>query len=150
MKQLICLKEVASYSKGKQINGSELVVNGKYEYLNGGVKPSGRWTEANVAGNTITISEGGNSSGYVNFMKDPFWCGAHCYYLYDLKCEAKYLYYALKSQQRRLMAIRSGACMPNIKKNDWTAFLTSCPVLQKAERLVHSHLGRFRIWLFPM
>lgn len=50
-------------------------------------------------------------------MQQPFWCGAHCYYLFDLKCNNnKYLYYALKSQQDRIMKLRSGACMPNIKK----------------------------------
>lgn len=48
--------------------------------------------------------------------------GAHCYYLYDIKGNEKYLYYALKSQQDRLMALRSGACMPNIKKSDLGEF----------------------------
>ena len=51
-------------------------------------------------------------------MKEPFWCGAHCYFLYNVRGNKKYLYYALKSQQNRLMKLRSGACMPNIKKSD--------------------------------
>ena len=91
---------------------------GKYEYLNGGTKASGTWNEFNVNGKTITISEGGNSCGYVNFMKEKFWCGAHCYYLFDVKCKPKYLYYLLKGNQSNLMKLRSGACMPNIKKSD--------------------------------
>ena len=112
------LNQIASFSKGKQINGEELLETGIYDYLNGGINPSGKWNEFNAEGNTIAISEGGNSCGYVNYMDFPFWCGAHCYYLYDIKCDVKYLYYALKSQQDRLMRIRTGACMPNIKKND--------------------------------
>ena len=112
------LNEVTKYSKGIQINGDELVDDGKYIYLNGGINPSGRWNEANVDKNTIAISEGGNSSGYINYITEPFWCGAHCYYLYDGPHNTKYLYYALKSQQERLFRIRSGACMPNIKKAD--------------------------------
>ena len=56
-------------------------------------------------------------------MNNPFWCGAHCYYLYDIKCNIKYLYYALKSQQDRIMKLRSGACMPNIKKSDLGNFV---------------------------
>ena len=114
----IQLKEICSFSKGCQINGDELLENGEYDYLNGGINPSGKWNEYNVSGNTVTISEGGNSSGYVNYMPNPFWCGAHCYYLYELKCDVKYLYYALKSQQDKIMKLRSGACMPNIKKSD--------------------------------
>lgn len=118
MKQLVKLKDMASYSKGSQINGDELIEGARYYYLNGGINPSGKWNEANCEANTIAISEGGNSCGYVNYMQDPFWCGAHCYFLYDTVDNTKYLYYALKSQQDRIMKLRSGACMPNIKKGD--------------------------------
>lgn len=116
------LSDITQYSKGVQINGDELVDNGDYIYLNGGINPSGRWTESNVGANTVTISEGGNSSGYINYITEPFWCGAHCYYLFNGPKNTKYLYYALKSQQDRLFAIRSGACMPNIKKSDLGKF----------------------------
>jgi len=116
------LKDVASHSKGKQINGDDLIENGTYDYLNGGINPSGKWNEYNTESDTVTISEGGNSSGYVNFMINPFWCGAHCYYLYNLKTIPKYLYYALKSQEKRLMSLRTGAAMPNIKKSTLSEF----------------------------
>lgn len=116
------LGDVASFSKGAQINGDELMPDGEYSFLNGGIYPSGKWNAYNVCGRTITISEGGNSSGYVNYMEQPFWCGAHCYYLFDLKCDSKYLFYALKSQQERIMQLRSGACMPNIRKSDLARF----------------------------
>ena len=119
----IRLKDITSFDKGKQINGDKLISDGKYDYLNGGTKPSGKWNEYNTNGNAIAVSEGGNSCGYVNFMNNPFWCGAHCYYLYDIKCNIKYLYYALKSQQDRIMKLRSGACMPNIKKSDLGNFV---------------------------
>lgn len=122
MQMKVKLEDITRYSKGSQINGSELIDDGKYIYLNGGITPSGRWNSYNVDANTVTISEGGNSSGYVNFIAEPFWCGAHCYYLYEGPKNTKYLYYALKSQQERLFAIRSGACMPNIKKADLGKF----------------------------
>ena len=112
------LSDIAKFSKGVQINGDDLIADGEYIYLNGGINPSGRWNTANVVENTVTISEGGNSSGYINYITEQFWCGAHCYYLHDGPKNTKYLYYALKSQQERLFAIRSGACMPNIKKAD--------------------------------
>jgi len=117
MKREYRLKDIATHSKGKQINGNELVEDGKYIYLNGGINPSGRWNEFNVAGDTVTISEGGNSSGYVNYIEEPFWCGAHCYYLYNVKGNSKYLYYALKSNQKLIMNLRTGAAMPNLKKS---------------------------------
>lgn len=119
---IVKLKDIASFSKGTQINGDDLLSDGPYAFLNGGIRPSGKWNAYNVDGNTVTISEGGNSSGYVNFMEAPFWCGAHCYYLFDLKTNGKYLFYALKSQQNRVMQLRSGTCMPNIKKSDLAEF----------------------------
>lgn len=120
--KIVQLRDIAQYSKGSQINGDDLLTDGEYDYLNGGINPSGKWNESNVGADTVTISEGGNSSGYVNYMTSPFWCGAHCYYLFDVKCNPKFLYYALKAQQDRVMALRSGACMPNIKKNDLGEF----------------------------
>ncbi len=122
MRKQVSLKDIALHSKGQQINGDELIKDGTYHYLNGGINPSGKWNEYNAEGNTITISEGGNSCGYVNYMIEPFWCGAHCYYLYNVIGNCKYLYYALKSQQDKLMKLRSGACMPNIKKSDLAEF----------------------------
>ena len=126
MKKKVKIKDIALYSKGTQINGDELLDEAKFDYLNGGIKPSGKWDNANCVANTVTISEGGNSCGYVNFMKNPFWCGAHCYFLYDTKIDSKYLYYALKSQQVHIMKLRSGACMPNIKKTDLGNFEFVC------------------------
>lgn len=117
MKEKIKLKDVAIHSKGKQINGSDLVEDGMYDYLNGGINPSGKWNEYNTNGCTVTISEGGNSSGYVNYMEESFWCGAHCYFLSGVKGNPKYLYFALKSKQEQIMNLRTGATMPNIKKS---------------------------------
>ena len=144
------LKDITKFSKGTQINGKNLIDDGAYSYLNGGINPSGKWNEFNVAENTVTISEGGNSSGYVNYMTEAFWCGAHCYYLYDGPKNSKYLYYALKSQQERLFRIRSGACMPNIKKSDLGNFILEyehdevrqkevVKVLEKCELLIEDY-----------
>ena len=144
------LKDITKFSKGTQINGKNLIDDGAYSYLNGGINPSGKWNEFIVAENTVTISEGGNSSGYVNYMNEAFWCGAHCYYLYDGPKNSKYLYYALKSQQERLFRIRSGACMPNIKKSDLGNFVIEyekdevrqeevVKVLEKCELLIEDY-----------
>ena len=150
MRQLVKLKDIASHSKGSQINGDELIEGAKYDYLNGGINPSGKWNESNCEAGTIAISEGGNSCGYVNYMREPFWCGAHCYYLYDTVKNTQYLYYALKSQQEQIMKLRSGACMPNIKKSDLGNFefmfdnneveqekITS--ILSKLEKIIEAH-----------
>ena len=118
----VLLSDICNIAKGKQINGNELLQDGKYNYLNGGINPSGYWNDYNVQENTISISEGGNSCGYVNYNEKKFWCGAHCYYLSNLTVNTKYLYYNLKYNERRIMNLRTGACMPNIKKSDISKF----------------------------
>ncbi len=135
----IKLKDIASFSKGQQINGDNLLPLGNYSYLNGGILPSGYWNEYNVPANSIAISEGGNSCGYVNYMCEPFWCGAHCYYFYNIKIpNTKYLYYALKAHQDDIMRLRSGACMPNIKKSDLGEFEFECDLdINNQERVVN-------------
>ena len=139
------LKDIVSFSKGEQIKGSDLLEEGLYDYLNGGITPSGKWNRYNTPENTVTVSEGGNSCGYVNYMDRPFWCGAHCYYLFNAKLDNKYLYYALKSQQNRLMNIRSGACMPNIKKSDLGAFKLTYETNELEQKEIVKRLDKVKL-----
>ena len=76
---VVILCEICEIIKGKQINGEFLSEKGKYYVMNGGTEPSGYYSDCNVEANTISISEGGNSCGYVQFNSSPFWSGGHCY-----------------------------------------------------------------------
>ena len=110
------LKDICKLVKGKQIDTSLLAENLPFKYINGGVKESGCYEEYNTNGNTIIISEGGASCGYVNYITEKFWLGCHCYKLIDVSVDSKYLFYSLKANQQRIMELRTGAAMPNIKK----------------------------------
>ena len=70
--------------KGSQLSKVDMINDGKYYVLNGGISPSGRTNSYNTEANTISISEGGNSCGYVNYNTEPFWSGGHCYTLRDV------------------------------------------------------------------
>ena len=76
---VVILSEICEIIKGKQVNGEFLSEKGKYYVMNGGTEPSGYYSDYNVETNTISISEGGNSCGYVQFNTSPFWSGGHCY-----------------------------------------------------------------------
>lgn len=118
------LKDICKLVKGKQIDTSLLAENLPFKYINGGVKESGYYEEYNTNENTIIISEGGASCGYVNYITEKFWLGCHCYKLIDVSVDSKYLFYALKANQQRIMELRTGAAMPNIKK----AILNELPI----------------------
>ena len=61
------LSELAEITKGQQVNGNQLSENGKYYVMNGGIMPSGYYDDYNTEAGTISISEGGNSCGYVQY-----------------------------------------------------------------------------------
>lgn len=115
----VFLKDICTPEKGKQIDTNLLNDNNKYKYINGGVKESGYYSKYNTQGGVVIVSEGGASCGFVNFIRDPFWCGCHCYKLMNSKLKPLYLYYLLKGNQAKIMALRTGAAMPNIKKSSF-------------------------------
>ena len=118
------LKDVVSVVKGKQVNGEELLEYGKYYVMNGGTEPSGYLDVCNTPSNTISISEGGNSCGYVQYNTEPFWSGGHCYSLIqkEQSVNYQYLYHFLKYKERDIMALRIGSGLPNVQKKDMERF----------------------------
>ena len=134
--KLVALKSVVDIIKGKQINGTELSESGLYYVMNGGLAPSGYYDECNTEADTISISEGGNSCGYVQYNYKPFWSGGHCYTL-KLKSDnvVRYLYHYLKYREHDIMALRIGSGLPNIQKKDlerFQIFLPNINVQQKS------------------
>ena len=125
------LGNIVEIRKGKQINGSELLDDGEYPVMNGGITPSGFLNEYNTPPGTISISEGGNSCGYVQFNATPIWSGGHCYTLH-LICgdiDYRYLYHFLKHSESEIMKLRIGSGLPNIQKKDLLKFpITSYPI----------------------
>lgn len=118
--ETVKLKDISKINKGKQLNKDAMIEDGMYYVLNGGKEPSGYTNEWNTPENTITISEGGNSCGYVNFNTEKFWSGGHCYCLSNLHENVNdyYLYSYLKFKEEFIMRLRVGSGLPNIQKGD--------------------------------
>ena len=135
--EVLPLAKLCSLQKGTQVNGISLFENGPYYFMNGGIVPSGFYNEWNTETDTISISEGGNSCGYVQYNKERFWSGGHCYTLQNLnKVSVRYLYHFLKSHEKDIMRLRIGTGLPNIQKKDLEQFLIKVPSLLEQERLV--------------
>jgi len=113
------LDEICDIKKGEQLNKDDLTESGNYPCLNGGMSFSGYTDKFNSDENTITISEGGNSCGFVNFMKSKFWLGGHCYKVILKKDISKdFLFHLLKFYEREIMNLRVGSGLPNIQQKD--------------------------------
>ena len=130
---VITLSEICDIVKGKQINGEYLTESGEYYVMNGGTEPSGYYGDYNVDANTISISEGGNSCGYVQFNTSPFWSGGHCYSIQNIAdhVDNLYLYHYLKSNEEVIMRLRIGSGLPNIQKKDLTMLKIKVPTFEQ-------------------
>ena len=137
------LKAITSIDKGQQINGLSLAKTGKYYYLNGGITPSGYVDAYNTLENTIAISEGGNSCGFVSYNTQKFWSGGHCYTLKikGTQCRSKFLFFYLKYREKDIMQLRVGSGLPNIQKKSLENFVVPLPTFEKQcyiERVLES------------
>lgn len=132
------LRELVKIVKGAQLNKEKLLENGAYPVINGGITPSGYWNEYNHNENSITISQGGASAGYVNFINTKFWAGAHCYIVE--KCSEGnnyiYIYHFLKSKEKDLQNSQIGAGIPSVSLKLINSLLVPVPPIEVQEEIV--------------
>lgn len=131
------LGDIADIKKGTQLSKSEISDNGKYYHLNGGINPSNYTDKFNVEKNTISISEGGNSCGYINWNKERFFSGGHNYTIQNLIniIDKYYLYQYLKYNQKKIMRLRVGTGLPNIQQKDLNIFIVKFPCLKEQQKI---------------
>ena len=138
------LGEVVKIKKGEQFNSSLLNNESPFPCYSGGIEPSGFSEKFNEDGNCIIISEGGNSCGFINFVKSKFWLGGHCYKIISIPkdFDQLFLYQLLKYNQTEIMGLRVGSGLPNIQKkaieNFEIAFPTSKQTQQEIAEILSS------------
>ena len=131
--EVTLLKNICTIRKGQQLNKEDMSSFGNYYVLNGGTELSGYTNNFNAQENTISISEGGNSCGFVNYNLEKFWAGGHCYILENILQDINifYLYHLLKYNQEKIMNLRVGSGLPNIQKKDLENFKLFIHIPQK-------------------
>ena len=131
------LGEICDISKGIQFNKKYMKSSGTYPVINGGINPSGYIEQFNQSEDTITISQGGASAGYVNWIGTKFWAGAHCYILKpsDLVMN-RYLFHFLKSQEKFFMESQYGAGIPALAKSTLESCKIPIPSIEVQNKIV--------------
>ena len=132
------LETLANIDTGEQLNKNLLYDDGLYPVMNGGIYPSGRYNEYNTDKDNIAISQGGASAGYVNWMTENFWAGAHCYTIQLTTKEVlkKYVYYILKNNQDDFMKSQQGAGIPSLSRKQLNKLSIPVPPLPVQEEIV--------------
>lgn len=135
--QFLPLEKVCEIQKGVQFNKINMKKEGTYPVINGGINPSGYIEDFNQPKDSITISQGGASAGYVNWISTDFWAGGHCYIIkpYDGVLK-RYIFHFLKSQERNLQKAQYGAGIPALAKSTVANLLIPIPPLETQEKIV--------------
>ena len=136
--EYVSLGEFASINKGEQLNLTKMTDDAPYPVMNGGVSPSGKYHEFNTEENTITVSQGGASAGYVNFLLTKFWAGAHCYVVKpkNERVNNKYLFYFIKNSETKIQGAKYGAGIPGLNKSTLENLSFPLPPLTVQEEIV--------------
>ena len=132
------LGEVCKIEKGVQFNKENMSDEGSYPVINGGINPSGYIEQYNQNENTITISQGGASAGYVNWIDKKFWAGAHCYVLKPngSTVQNRYIFHFIKSKEYKLQECQYGAGIPALAKSTVAELQIPVPPLPVQEEIV--------------
>lgn len=134
--KILHLSKICDVKKGQQLNKLDLIDDGMYPAINGGINPSGYTNNYNTEENTVTISEGGNSCGYVNYITTKFWSGGHCYTLLNLKANSYFVFQYLKLFENDIMKLRVGSGLPNIQKGSIDSFNINLPSIEEQNKIV--------------
>lgn len=129
------LGEVASIRTGAK--PSVLEDCGRFSYVNGGVKESGRTQESNARGGVVTIPSRG-SVGIASYQFSDFWLGPLCYEVRaDVGLmEARFLFHFLKSVERSLIALQQTGSIPALNKKELIGFKVPVPPLEIQREIV--------------
>ena len=132
------LGEVVKLEKGKQLNKELLFESGLYPAYNGGVSYSGFTDIYNYEENTIIISQGGASAGFVNFVTTKFYANAHCYVVLPKNemVENRFIYHFLKLNQEKMMTKQHGAGIPALRTNEILTLKIPIPPLSVQSQIV--------------
>ena len=132
------LGKIIDIYTGVQFNKSDMYETGEYPVINGGIGASGYSSKYNEPENTITISQGGASAGYVNWIKTKFWAGAHCYVIRPKNKDIhnRYLYFFIKQQESKIMGSKHGAGIPGLNREKVQSILMPVPPLEVQQEIV--------------
>ncbi len=130
------VNDICSIVRGNRVTKSDLVENGMYPVISGGVTPLGYIDKYNREPDTITIAQYG-SAGYIDLQKEKFWANDVCYSLYPVQGVLNmFLYYSLKNRQRDIYALRTNAVPAHLPQKELGGVIIPIPSLSEQQRIV--------------
>ncbi|EGL36018.1 type I restriction modification DNA specificity domain protein [Parvimonas sp. oral taxon 110 str. F0139] len=131
------LEEVCEIVRGIRVTKKELIDNGQYPVVSGGIGYMGYVNQYNRDEDTITIAQYG-TAGYVCWQKEKFWANDVCFSVYpNYKVVKKYLYHFLLQKQEYLYSISNKSAVPySISKEKILKIEIPIPSIETQEKIV--------------
>ncbi len=131
------LGDVCEIVRGVRVTKKELIENGNYPVVSGGVGYMGYINDYNRDEDTITIAQYG-TAGYVKWQEEKFWANDVCFSVYpNDKINKRYLYHFLLEKQNYLYAISNKIAVPySISKNKILNIKIPVPQIKTQEKIV--------------
>ena len=131
------LEDVCEIVRGIRVTKKELIDNGQYPVVSGGIGYMGYVNQYNRDEDTITIAQYG-TAGYVCWQKEKFWANDVCFSVYpNYKVVKKYLYHFLLQKQEYLYSISNKSAVPySISKEKILKIEIPIPSIETQERIV--------------
>lgn len=131
------LGDVCEIVRGVRVTKKELIENGNYPVVSGGVGYMGYINNYNRDEDTITIAQYG-TAGYVKWQEKKFWANDVCFSVYpNDKINKRYLYHFLLDKQNYLYLISNKIAVPySISKNNILNIKIPLPSIKTQEKIV--------------
>lgn len=128
------LGECVAIERGERVVKNELIENGVYPVISGGISPLGFLDVFNRNANTITIAQYG-TAGFVNLQSQNFWANDVCYSLYPQEIVTDFLYPFLKGQQEYIYTLNTTAIPAHLPQERLEELSISFPSLKEQEQI---------------
>lgn len=138
------LGKIAAVSIGEFVRKDKQSPDAPYPVFNGGTSNTGFYDDYNRTANKIIISARGANAGFVNRVFTKFWSGNSCYTIdvTDSSVSWVYLYYWLKSREKKLLGEQQKGGIPAVSKKQVEEFSIPVPPLEIQQEIVQI-LDRF-------
>lgn len=137
--KFFALKNIIKITIGEFVHKDKQLEGGKYPVYNGGIRPTGFYTEFNNTGPKVIISARGANAGFVNKISTEYWAGNSCYSLGVIdtaKVNNEYVFYYLKANQSKFTDQQQKGGIPAVSKKQVEEFIIPIPPLPVQEEIV--------------
>ena len=135
------LEDVAKFSTGECVTGSDCLLHGRFQIIGGGMLPMGYINWKNRNKDTVTIAKIG-SAGFVGWQKTDFFLTNNCFSVVpNDEIDSEFLYHNLKQKETEIARMKWQTSIPYISVQslgDLSVEFPSLPVQREIADLFSS------------